>query len=76
MNVDLTRLGWLIVGIVLSVSGIRHMIAPEIYGRVRVSGSPPLMEGWPVFLIGLVELAVGITLVVRFVKAGRDDNFR
>lgn len=64
LNPDITRFGWLIVAFVLAVSGIRHMIGQEIYPRVRGVGVPPALEGWPVFAIGVGELALGLVVLL------------
>ena len=63
-NADITNFGWLIVGVVLGLSGIQHLLTPEIHGRVRVAGQAPLLAGWSVVGIGLVEAVLGITLAV------------
>lgn len=62
------RLGWSVVGAVLLGSGLRHMWLPEIYGRVRLANSLPIMHGWPVALVGLLEFAGGIYLIYRMWK--------
>ena len=67
-NKDVTPFGWLLVGVILTVSGIQHMIRQEIYGKVRMPGKPPLMEGWPVFFSGMAEMAVGVILVYWFFR--------
>ncbi len=65
---DARRLGWPIAGIILAASGVRHMWLREIYGRIHFAGSPPVLVGWSVFLIGLVEFAIGVYLVFRLWK--------
>jgi len=67
-NPDVTRFGWLIVAVVLGWSGMRHMIDMEIYGRVRLPGTSPLLAGGTVFVIGLVELAIGIFCLYRAIR--------
>ncbi len=68
LDKNITRLGWIIVAVVLAISGIQHVITPEIYGRVRISGEPPLLEGISVIIIGLVELLIGIFLFLRLIR--------
>lgn len=58
----------MIVGAVCIISGIRLMINQEVYGKVRMAGTPPLMEGWPVFFSGLAELLLGIFLLIWFFR--------
>lgn len=64
LNPDITRLGWLIVAIVLAVSGILHMIGQEIYPHVRGVGAPQALEGWPVFAIGAGKIALGLVVLL------------
>ena len=71
LNPDITRLGWIIVAIVLAVSGIQHMISQEIYPRVRGLGQPPSLEGWPVFALGAGELALGVLVLLLAYRWGR-----
>jgi hypothetical protein len=62
---DISRFGWMIVGAILVWSGARAMWTQEIYGRIHVPGDPPILQGWPVVAIGLVELIVGAVLLYR-----------
>lgn len=64
LNPDITRLGWMIVAVVLAVSGIRHMISQEIFPRVRGLGQSPALDGWPVFAIGAGEFALGLLVLM------------
>jgi hypothetical protein len=63
LNTDITRLGWAIVGVILAYSGINHMITLKIYTKVRMSDTPPSLEGFPVFFIGLAEVTIGVLLL-------------
>lgn len=74
LNTDITRIGWLIAGIVLAGSGVRHVVVQEMYGRVHTGGEPPLMEGWPVFGMGLAELAAGVLLLLWSWRRLRDGD--
>ena len=67
-NPDVTRFGWLIVAVILGWSGIRHMTEMEIYGRVRMPGALPEIEEGPVFVIGLIELGIGVFCLYRAIK--------
>jgi len=67
-NRDITRFGWLIVGAVLAYGGLYAMVTREIYGKVRMPGSAPLVEGWLVFLIGVLEVIAGVLLVMWYFK--------
>jgi uncharacterized membrane protein len=67
-NPDVTRLGWLVVAIILGWTGIQHMINMKIFGKVVMPGSAPLMEGAPVFVIGLFELALGVFCLYRSIR--------
>jgi len=68
LDTDISEFGWLIVGVVLVLSGLGDVVTPEIYGRVRMAGQAPLLEGWPVVLLGLAQMAVGALMVIRFFK--------
>ena len=68
LNKEITRFGWIIAGVILVVSGVRLAMTRELYGRVRVSGAPPLLVGKPVLAAGLAELALGILLLAWFVR--------
>lgn len=71
LNQDITRYGWIAVGIILAISGAQNMMDMKIYGRVRLAGAEPLLEGWPVFVVGLLELAAGIIALVWVYKKTR-----
>jgi len=71
-NKDITPACWLLVGAIFIITGIQHMIKQEIFGKVRTAGSPPLLEGWPVFFTGLAELLLGIFLFLWFLKKFRN----
>ena len=43
----------------------------ELFGKVRMSGSSPSLEGWPVLVIGVLELFVGIIFIVRYLRTSR-----
>lgn len=62
LNTDVTGVLWLLAGLVLIGSGIRLMLVQELYGRVRIGGEPPMIDGWPVFAMGLAELVIGLLL--------------
>lgn len=65
LRADVTGYLWLVVGLVLTGSGIRLMLVRELYGRVHIADQAPLMDGWPVFGMGLAELVVGL-IVLRW----------
>ena len=69
---DITPLGWLIVGAVLIGSGIRLMLVRAIYGKVRMPGEVPALEGWPVFFAGLGEMVAGLLLIYWLLKKMRE----
>lgn len=64
LNTDITRYAGMAIGIILGISGLRHMIDMKIYGRVHMAGADPLVQGWPVFLFGLLELVAGLVVLV------------
>lgn len=66
LKTDVTGFLWLVIGLVMTGSGIRPMLVRELYGRVRIEGVPSVMEGWPVFATGLAEFVVGL-FVLRWV---------
>lgn len=68
LDTDITAYGWLVVGVVLVLSGLSDVFTPEIYGRVRIPGQTPMLQGWPVVMLGLGQLAVGLFMVIRFFK--------
>jgi hypothetical protein len=65
---DAARIGWFAVAVVLIVSGARHVFPQQIYGRPKMAGMPPLMEGRPVVVIGLAELLLGVVLLFRVAR--------
>ena len=65
LKTDVTDYLWVVVGLVLTGSGVRLMLVRELYGRVRIEGQLPLMTGWPVFGMGLAECVIGL-LVLRW----------
>lgn len=67
-NPDVTRLGLFVVAIILSWSGIYHMIEMELYGKVRMPGATPFMEGGSVFMLGLVEVVIGLFCLYRAIR--------
>jgi uncharacterized membrane protein len=69
INPNLLRVGWLLVGILLANSGVLHIIEPRLFTRV-VMDDGAVLEGAPVMLIGLAELAVGAVLIRRFFRSG------
>ena len=71
LNKDISRYGWLLVGVILAYSGVQHMITQQLFGKVRMSGSSPSLEGWPVLVIGVLELFVGIIFIVRYLRTSR-----
>ena len=71
-NRDITPIGWLIVGMILIGSGVRLMIVREVYGKVRMPGQLPSIEGWPVFFGGLGEMLLGLLLVYWFLRKTRE----
>ena len=64
-STDARRIGWTVVAIVLLVSGVNEIMVPEIYGRVRLPESEPLLKGVPVILLGIVQLGLGVFLLYR-----------
>jgi hypothetical protein len=60
--------GWMLAGVALLFSGLRHLYLQHIYGRVRLLDSVPLLQGWPVVLLGLLEFACGVWLIYRMIK--------
>lgn len=64
----ITRFGWLIAGLILAYSGIRHMITQQLFGKIHMMDSVPSQEGWPVLALGLLELIAGIFFIIRFVR--------
>ena len=71
LNKDISRFGWLLAGVILAYSGVRHMITQQLFGKVHMSGSSPSLEGWPVLAIGVLELLVGIIFIVRYLRTSR-----
>lgn len=67
MNKDISRLVWMIIGIMLIISGGKHVITQHIVNRIHVGG-PPLLHGWSVVLLGLIEIALGVWLIVRYLR--------
>ena len=65
-NID--KLGWGIVAILLVIDGIRHAITGQLWGRVRLSDSVPVSEGWQVVTLGLVEAMFGLYFAWRLLK--------
>ncbi|MEJ2107125.1 MAG: hypothetical protein P8X48_07335 [Acidiferrobacteraceae bacterium] len=68
---DISRFGWMIVGAILVWDGADAMWTREIYGRIHVPGDPPILQGWPVAAIGLVELIVGAALLYRMWRSSQ-----
>jgi hypothetical protein len=66
MNRDITQLFWMIIGIMLVISGGKHVITQQIMGRVHIAGTPPVMQGWSVVALGMLEAAIGIWMIVRY----------
>jgi uncharacterized membrane protein len=64
-SMDALKIGWTIVAIMLVFSGIHDIMVPEIYGRVRLPESEPLLKGASVVLLGIAELGLGIFLLYR-----------
>jgi hypothetical protein len=60
-------IGWLLVGVVLVLSGAQHIATKQLLGRVYVSGTP-VLEGGVVVVIGCLELAAGTVLVWRWFR--------
>jgi hypothetical protein len=63
-NPDVTRFGWVVVGVILVASGTELAWTGKLYGRVRVGGEPAL-EGALVVVIGLVEIVAGLLVLWR-----------
>jgi len=62
---DAREVGWTIVVAELIVSGANDIVHPEIFGRVRLPESRPLLQGAPVVMLGIAQFAVGILLLYR-----------
>jgi len=62
---DARKVGWTSVAVLLIVSGANDTVHAEIFGRVRLPESRPLLKGASVVLLGIVELGVGIFLLYR-----------
>jgi len=58
-------IGWSIVARVLIVSGANDIVHPEIFGRVRLPESQPLLRGAPVVVLGMAQFAAGIFVLFR-----------
>jgi uncharacterized membrane protein len=67
MKMDITRLAWMIIGIMLIISGGKHVLTQQIVNRMQ-SGGPPLLHGWSVVVFGMVEIAIGVWLTVRYLR--------
>ena len=65
---DITRFGWFIAGLILAYSGMQHMVTQQLFGKIRMMDSVPSLQGWPVLVLGLLELMAGIFFIIRFVR--------
>ncbi len=67
MNKDITRLAWMLIGIMLLISGGKHVVTQHIVNRIHIGG-PPSMHGWSVVVLGSAEIALGVWLIVRYLR--------
>jgi len=65
-NKDITRGLWWAVATVLVYDGVTHALTGTAWGRVRGMGIPPVSEGLPVVIFGIVEAVCGLYLGYRF----------
>lgn len=71
-NRDITRALWMIIGIMLIVSGGKHVLTQHIVNRMHIGG-PASVQGWSAVVLGIVEIALGIWLVVRYLRQRKQD---
>ena len=67
---DAKRIGWIAVAIILVIDGVSTAWTGEIFGKVRMAETGPLLQGWYVHLIGVIEALFGATLIYRFMRRG------
>ncbi len=67
INRDIIRPIWMIIGIMLIVSGGKHVLTQQIVNRIHIGGSPGI-HGWSAVVFGSVEIAIGVWLVVRYLR--------
>ncbi len=58
-------IGWGLVALVLVYDGLTHAATGKVWPRLKGEEILPVMEGWPVIVLGLVEAAFGIYLGSR-----------
>jgi hypothetical protein len=61
--------GWLVVGIVLLMSGVQHVATRQILGRVYIAGATPVLEGKAVVALGILEMIAGAVLAWRWFRS-------
>jgi len=66
-NRNIRRYAWIVIGGILVYSGLHHMMNQKLYGKVHW-GDSPIMQGWPVAGLGLIEIALGGYLIWRWLK--------
>lgn len=64
-NKDITPWLWWVVAAVLVYDGATHAVTGTVWGRIRGLGIAPVIEGWPVVALGIVEAAFGLYLGYR-----------
>lgn len=64
-NRNISRYAWIVIGGILIFAGLQHMIIQKLYGKVRL-GDTPVMEGWSVAGLGLLEVVLGGYLIWRW----------
>lgn len=64
-SADALKIGSTVVAMVLIGSGVNDIAVPEIYRRVRLLESEPLLKGAPVVLLGLLEPGSGALFLYR-----------
>lgn len=68
MNRDTqTRIGWIIVALIIIWTGLRNLITGKIYGKV-VTGTTRPIEGWFVHFLGLVLFIAGVCVLISLVR--------
>jgi hypothetical protein len=66
-NRNIHRYAWIVIGGILVYTGVRHLMTQKLYGKVNL-GDSPIMEGWSVTGLGLIEIALGGYLIWRWLN--------
>ena len=66
-NRSISRYAWIAIGGILVYTGVQHLISQKLYGKVHW-GDSPVMEGWSVAGLGLIEIVLGGFLIWRWLK--------